>query len=294
MVGNENTGKLKERIFMKQGKLTLVNCIATSLLAYLFTISIHELTHVVTFLAYGEKISFFSCTMVDYAGILNYQALSPFSRILVCGGSASILNLIIGLILVCILLKRQLKPTLRVFITQLMGAQLTAAFGYFALDALFGAGDWGNVFINLADCPGLVSVLRIILGILGIGGLVFLFFILNHMSYYFIEDQTDQKQRMHVALNLHLVMFILSVILYTASTMLNPRINNPMTLVIGFCMWIPFFWGFMFTGVMKVLPPKMSRFLYPLPEKPNWILLTISVVLTLAYIIVFGPGVSFG
>ena len=34
-------------------------------------------------------------------------------------------------------------------------------------------------------------------------------------------------------------------------------------------MWIPFFRGFMFKGVMNVLPPKESRFLYPLPARPN-------------------------
>ena len=35
-------------------------------------------------------------------------------------------------------------------------------------------------------------------------------------------------------------------------------------------MWIPFLWGFLFTGPMKTLPPKENLFLFHLPEKPNW------------------------
>ena len=58
-------------------------------------------------------------------------------------------------------------------------------------------------------------------------------------------------------------------------------------------MWIPFFWGFMFTGVMKVLPPKQSRFRYDIPAKPNWVLLAIGLILTAFSFIVLGPGIKF-
>jgi hypothetical protein len=58
-------------------------------------------------------------------------------------------------------------------------------------------------------------------------------------------------------------------------------------------MWVPFFWGFMFTGPMRTLPPKKSPFLYSIPQKPNYILLAVSIVLILVDIFVFGPGVFF-
>ena len=49
----------------------------------------------------------------------------------------------------------------------------------------------------------------------------------------------------------------------------------------------------MFTWVM-VKPPKKSRFLYKLPEKPNYVLLAIGVVLIVIDIFVFGPGIKIG
>ena len=58
-------------------------------------------------------------------------------------------------------------------------------------------------------------------------------------------------------------------------------------------MWISFFRGFMFTGVMNLLPPKESRFLYPLPAKPNWFLLAAAVILILVDIFLFGPGICY-
>ena len=58
-------------------------------------------------------------------------------------------------------------------------------------------------------------------------------------------------------------------------------------------MWIPFLRGFMFTGVMNVLPPKESRFLYPLPAKPNRLLPAAAVILIPSDIFLFGPGICY-
>ena len=56
-------------------------------------------------------------------------------------------------------------------------------------------------------------------------------------------------------------------------------------------MWIPFFWGFMFTGVMKTLPPKKSRFLYEIPKEPNYYLFALGITLILIDIFILGPGI---
>ena len=183
----------------------------------------------------------------------------------------------------------------RLFLIQLMGAHLSEAFGYFMADSIFGAGDWGNVFSYFPDDPGFVGVLRMVLLIVGSAGIVGLFFILNYMSYYFIEDPSDKKQRISVASKLHLTMLILGVITHFATWANNPSVQagrvSITVSVFGIFMWIPFFWGFMFTGVMKVLPPKKTRFLYMLPKKPNWVLFAAGVILILIDIFVFGPGI---
>ena len=232
---------------MKQSKdLSIVNCIATSLLAVFFSIPVHEFIHFITFYIYGDKCEYFAATSVNYLELIDYRSLSTFHRVMATGGSASIVNAIIGLILLVILFKAKLGSMTRLFLTQLMGAHLTEGFGYFMIDGIFGAGDWGNVFSYFTDAPEFVSVLRIVLSVVGIGGTVCLFFILNHMSYYFIEDPEDKGQRMGVAIRLHLVMLITGVITHFATWAQNPGVKSGATSFAFSCltvlMWIPFFW----------------------------------------------------
>ena len=276
--------------------LSILNCIGTSFLAVFITVPGHELFHALTSLAYGDKIIIYSGTAVKPADIINYEALSPFNRIMVGGGSASILNTVIGIILAIILLKCSMGPTLRLFLTQLMGAQMCQGFGYFLI-GVFGAGDWGMVYSYLSDMPGLINALRIVLAILGSAGVVISFFLLNHMSYYFIEDTADKKEKRTVAFKLHLLMFILGTAIVVYTTLIGPHYKSGGlsigTVILFNFMWIPFFWGFMFTGVMKVNQPKESRLLYKLPEKPNYILIAAGIILIAIDIFVFGPGIYF-
>lgn len=281
---------------MEKKDLSFINCVATTLIAYFITVPGHELFHLLTHIIYGSKLICYSAGAVD-AIVRDFSVLSPFHRIMVAGGSASILNVIIGIILAIIIVKKTLKPMTRLFLTQLMGMQIVQGIGYFMTGGLFGMGDWGNVYTNLTEFPGLITTLRIILSIVGMAGIVGLFFFLNYLSYYFIEDKDNKKQRMHVAIGLHLFPLIIGFSLGMIVSFMSPAVKSG-ALSIGECvlfnfMWIPFFWGFMFTGVMKTLPPKESRFLYRLPEKPNYVLLSIGIVLVLIDVFIFGPGIYF-
>ena len=281
---------------MKKKDLSFINCIATTLVTYFITVPGHELFHLLTYMIYGSKLVCYSAGAVD--AIVPYdEIVSPFHRIMVSGGSASILNTIIAILLAIILVKKTLKPMTRLFLTQLMGMQAVQGIGYFMIGGLFGAGDWGNVYKHIAEYPNLIMVLRIILSIIGIAGILGLFFFLNYLSYYFIEDKDNKKERMHVAINLHLLPFIIGFSLGMIVSFMSPAVKSG-ALSIFECilfnfMWIPFFWGFMFTGVMKTLPPKESRFLYKLPGEPNYVLLSVGIVLMLIDIFVFGPGIWF-
>ena len=274
-----------------------INCIATGLLAYILTVPVHELFHMLTYLAYGDGIRCFSASAVESMNRFDYTALPAFHRIMVAGGSASILNAVIGLILAIVLLKASMGPTVRLLLTQLMGAQLAQGFGYFMIGGFFAAGDWGQVFARFPNDPGFVIALRAILSVVGSAGVVGSFFLLNHMSYFFIENPSSRKERMRVALELHLTMLILGVVLGMIVSVLSPtRASGELSLGLAALynlMWIPFFWGFMFTGVMKVLPPKRRRFLYPLPAAPNYALLAVGAALALIDVFVLGPGIFF-
>ncbi len=275
--------------------LSIVNCIGTSLLAYFFSVPVHELFHLLTRVFYGDPLVCYSAGAVQ--AIENYEGMSVFDRIMDAGGSASIINCIVGFLLLVIVLKARMGATLRLFMIQLTGAHFSIGIGYFMIGGFFGAGDWGNVFAVLSDVPGVVTALRIVLSILGAGGIVWLFFLLNYLSYYFIEDKDNKKERLYVAFRLHLLMLLIGYPVGIIVTLLSPAMQSgALSLGLGLLynmMWVPFFWGFMFTGPMKTLPPKKSRFLYSLPKKPNWIVFAAGVALILVDIFVFGPGIYF-
>ena len=283
---------------MEQKKdLSLFNCIGTAMLAIFFTIPMHEFFHLLTNLAYGDRVLCYSAGAVQPAELIDYASLPIFHRIMVCGGSASIINVIVGIILMIVKKKKKMGPLLRVFMIQLMGGHFCTGVGYFLVGGIFGAGDWGRVYRNLSDSPGTITALRITLSILGSVGIVGLFFLLNYMSYYFIEDKTNLKERVSVGFKLHLIMLIIGFPLGIGVTAISPACKSgELSILLGLLynmMWIPFFWAFMFTGIMKTLPPKKNRFLYKLPAKPNYIVFAAGVVVILIDIFVFGPGIWF-
>ncbi|MBO4899075.1 MAG: hypothetical protein J5509_02185, partial [Lachnospiraceae bacterium] len=55
--------------------LSIINCISTTLLAYFFTIPVHELFHLLTDYAYGDKVTWFSAGAVQPMGNIDYSAL---------------------------------------------------------------------------------------------------------------------------------------------------------------------------------------------------------------------------
>ena len=280
---------------MEQKKdYSLINCISTAMIAYFLTIPVHEGIHAITDLIYGNGVEWYSAGAVEPYNLVDIGSLSYFHRIMLAGGSASIVNVIIGIILMFIVLKASMGPTVRLFLTQLMGSHLSCGIGYFMIGGIFGAGDWGNVFSYFTDDETFVTVLRIILAVLGSIGIVFLFFLLNHLSYYFIEDATNKKEKLSVAFKLHIIMLIVGFVVGMITTALSP--SDELNLGLGALynmMWIPFFWGFMFTGVMKVFPPKVSRYKYSLPTTPKVILWIVAAVLILFDIIILGPGLHF-
>ena len=282
---------------MKSGKdMSILNCAATAMLACFITVPGHELLHLLTHMIYGSKLLYYSAGSVD-AAVQDYSVLSPFHRIMVAGGSASVLNALFGIILLVVLMKVQMGPFVRTFLIQLMGAQFVQGIGYFLIGGLFGVGDWGNVYANLTEYPGLVAFLRITLSIVGAVGIVALFFILNHFSYCFIQNKDDKGERRYVAFRLHLLLLIIGFALGMICTALSPMMKTgELSIGLGFLfnlMWIPFFWAFMYTGYL-VKPPKKEMFLYHLPRKANYLLFSISVILVLIEIFVLGPGIKLG
>ncbi len=275
--------------------LSLVNCTISGLLAMVLSIPLHEFFHFLTCLIYRIPVYWFSANAVNNSDDFDYMALAPFHRVMAAGGSASILNTIIGAVLFFVIIRCSMGPIMRIFLIQYYACHMCEGFGYFMVNGISGSfGDWGNVFSLFPDST--VVVMRIVLTILGSAGILFTMFSLNYMSYYFIQDRQNKTERFHVGLKLYLLPFIatsiFSVIVDMNSILMKEGYfgsNIFFSIVVRF-MFIPLFWGFMFTWVM-VRPPAEGRFLYEIPKEPKHILWAVTVILLLIDLFVLAPGI---
>ena len=289
---------MAERGNMENKKdFSLVNCIAIALLAYFFTIPFHESIHAVTHIIYGDKVECFMSGAVSYNDFVDFSTMAPIHKIM-SAGSASILNAIIGVVLLIVLFKvRKMPAMLRLFLTMLMGGQLLEGFGYFLIGT-FSIGDWGSVFKLFSDSPGASMALRIVLGVLGFGTMVPLLYLFTYITYHFIEDPSDKAERRRVSVRLNLVLFIVAFIVGALASINMPIVKNgelPYWMTLFFnLMWFLYVVAFFYAwGGIMVKPPKESRIRCKLPKEAHPILWAIAVILTLIDIFIFGPGIYF-
>ena len=281
----------------KKKDYSIINCIATAMLAYFFTIPFHESIHAITYILYGDKVVNFSAGSVAVARLVDFSAKAPIHKIL-SSGSASIVNAIIGIILLAVLMKvKDMPAMLRLFLTQLMGGHLLEGFGYFLI-GVFSIGDWGNVFKLFSDSPGAALALRIVLAVLGFGAMVPLLYLFTYMTYHFIEDPSDKAERRGVALRINLILFLVAYIVGALATINLPIIKSgemPYWMFLCFNgMWFLYLVAFFYAwGGIMVKPPKESRLRCRLPKEPHPVIWGIAVVLILTDIFVFGPGIYF-
>lgn len=276
---------------------SLLNSIATAVLAYFFTIPFHEFIHFVTFYIYGHKVEYFSAGSVG--SILQYDLheLPLFHRILVAGGSASIVNAIIGVVLFVILIKvNEIPPLLRLFLTQLMAGQLLEGFGYFLIGGYFKTGDWGNVISYCDDIPGCEMGLRIVLAAIGTVSSFFILYFLTAFTYHFVEDPSDKADRRRASVRLNLTFTLAGVIIGSLCDLRIPEVVNGdlpywlfmlYKLTFGLSL-VAFFYAW--AGIMAK-PPKESKLKSRIPTEPYPLVWIAALVLALIDIIWFAPGV---
>ena len=277
--------------------LSLINAVASAFLAYFFTIPFHEFIHFVTFYIYGHKVKYYSAGSVGPIYSYDLHELSPFHRVMAAGGSASITNAIIGIVLFAVLIKvRRMAPFLRLFLTQLAFGQLLEGFGYFLIGGLFATGDWGNVFSYFDKSPGTVTVMRIILSVIGVVSSFILLYLMTYIPYDFIEDPSDKTQRRNVAVRVNLTLGLTGVIVGFLGDLQIPEVRNgwlPLWLFLLYkLMWVLVLVAFFYVwGGIMAKPPAESRQKCAIPADPHPVLWGIALVLILIDIFIFGPGI---
>lgn len=187
----------KERLY------TIVNLIATGIIAMSLTGPVHEFTHLVTQLIAGCTPEVFSYAAVSTGGTPSVN-LDSFIWKIMYEGSAALLNIVVGLVLLLVLNKVKMKALSRAFVVQLTLMHLCMGFGYFLRDGILysdgtNLGDWAKVIGRFGGS----GALRVTLVVLGCIGILLTFYIAFYEAYHFIGDNNNRPERRMVSSTLY-------------------------------------------------------------------------------------------
>lgn len=276
----------------------ILNCLALGVIAMNLTAPVHEATHLLTQMIAGAKPVALAFGCAD--------TVNPTANIdtvlwkIMYAGSAALMNIVIGFILLIVLKKCKLGPLSRplVLLTTLM--HFSMGFGYFLRDGILyqpgseNLGDWAKVLENFNGN----LILRIAMLVVGCLGILFVFYIAWRQAYHFISDNTDKKERNRVASALYLFPYLFNAVIFTLVEMRGPvakeSLGNFLIIspLINFFGMIGFFWGYMF--VAHLVKPRKDNVYYCSIYAGKAVLLWVIALAVLAFdLFVLCPGIYF-
>lgn len=276
----------------------ILNCIALGIIAMNLTAPVHEATHLLTQMIAGAKpvlLAFGCADTVDPA-----VNIDTFFWKIMYAGSAALMNIVIGFILLIVLKKCKLGPLSRPLVLLTTMMHLSMGFGYFLRDGILyqpGAdnlGDWAKVLENFNGS----IVLRIAMLVVGSLGILFVFYIAWRQAYHFISDNNDKKERNSVASALYLFPYLCNAVVFTLVEMRGPVARENMgdfliiSPLINFFGMIGFFWGYMFVAHM-VKPRKDNVYYFSLCAEKKIVLWVIAAAVLLFDAFILCPGIYF-
>lgn len=262
--------KQNSRLFL------ILNCLALGVIAMNLTAPVHEATHLLTQMLAGAKpeVLAFGC-----AGTVDPTAdMDSFFWKVMYAGSAALMNIVIGFVLLIVLKKAKLGPLSRPLVLMTTIMHFSMGFGYFLRDGIMynpdhdpdvEQGDWCKVLENF---DGNIA-LRIGLLLVGCLGILFVFYIAYRQAFHFISDNNDKKERGRVASALYLFPYLFNAVVFTLVELNGPVAKDNLSSflvispIINIFGMIGFFWGYMF--VAHMVKPRRDNVYYfsPCVEK---------------------------
>jgi hypothetical protein len=216
--------------------------------AALMTQTIHELTHALAMVIVGTGVD----RLQLYAVLGNPVEDITAQRII--AGGAAIINIILGLAAVFAFHQLRAGFYRRLFILYLAAYMLMAGFGYLFVDSLFYAPDapfhpdWQYVIHSL----GGGWEVRIPILIIGVVGLLGVFFWLPNAALRFVSDPTDKQTRMGEMLRLTMMPYIVVNLIFTVLGFLTHPLGAQGLVFVIFPYWfgyIALFWAYFIGGM---------------------------------------------
>ena len=276
----------------------ILNCLALGIIAMNLTAPVHEATHLLTQMIAGAKpvVLAFGC-----ADTVNPTVnTDTFFWKIMYAGSAALMNIVIGFILLIVLKKAKLGPLSRPFVLLLTMMHFSMGFGYFLRDGIAynpgpdNLGDWAKVLENF---DGNIF-LRIGMLTVGAIGILMVFYIAYRQAFHFISDNNDKKERNRVASALYLFPYLFNAVVFTLLELRGPVARESLSAflvispIINLFGMIGFFWGYMFVAHM-VKPRKDNVYYFSLCAKKKPVLWIIALLVIAFDFFVLCPGIYF-
>ena len=279
----------------------ILNCLALGIIAMNLTAPVHEATHLLTQMIAGAKpvvLAFGCADTVDPTANID-----TFFWKIMYTGSAALMNIVIGFILLIVLKKAKLGPLSRPLVLMTTMMHFSMGFGYFLRDAFMydpdhdpniEQGDWCKVLENF---NGSIA-LRIGMLVVGSIGILLVFYIAYRQAFHFISDNNDKKERGKVVSAIYLFPYLFNAVVFTLVELRGPVARQSMASflvispIINIFGMIAFFWGYMF--VAHMVKPRKDNVYYFSPcaeKKPVLWIAAVAVILFDAFILC--PGIYF-
>ncbi len=279
-----SSGSVTPRAFIVPVLLAFVAALATQI--------IHEATHALAMLLVGNGVQVIQLFAV--AG----NPVADAGAQMVISGSAAILNILIGglAVLAFYLPAVRAAARARLLVMYLAGYMLMTGFGYFMVDALFYAPDapffpdWQQIIYTLGGGWEVRAPLLVI----GVVGLLGVFFWLPSAALRFVSVPTDKVVRGGEMLALTLVPYITINILFTLLSLSHPLGVQGVVLAV-FQYWfgyIALFWAYFIGGMWTDVKQSYGdASALPAPAFPLWLIGLAAVWAAIAFLML--PGISF-
>jgi hypothetical protein len=263
-----------------------------ALVAALITQIAHEATHAIAMLVVGNGVQVMQLFAVAGVPVVDETAQ------MVISGSAAVLNIIVGMLagLAFYLPAARAAARVRLLLLYLAAYMLMTGFGYFMIDALFYAPDapffpdWQQV-IHILGGGWEVRAPLLIIGVVGLLGL---FFWLPNAALRFVSDPTDKAARGREMLALTLVPYIAVNVIFTLLSLLHPLGVQGVVLAV-FQYWfgyIALFWAYFIGGMWtEVKQPYGDASALPAPVLPVWLIGLAVMWAVIAFVML--PGIRF-
>lgn len=259
--------------------------------AVLITQITHEMTHAVAMWLVGTGVE-----AIQLFAVQGNPVTDPNAQMII-SGSAAIFNVVVGLLCVVLFYTVARRNTLaRLLTLYLAGYMLMTGFGYFMVDALFYAPDapffpdWQYV-IHLLGGGWDVRLPLLLIGVVGLLGV---FFWLPNAALRFVTTPTDKAVRVREMLLLTLVPYVVVNVVLTVLSISHPLGIQGVVLAV-FQYWfgyIALFWAFFIGGQWtNVKADFKDATAIAHPVLPVWLMASAALWAVLAFIMV--PGIWF-